>query len=362
MSAYAWMTSPRMLRTMRAKGEGTIFWRPDRKRWIVRVGGVARSAPTKSAALSLLRSLQTAAASPTRAHSILLRDYLRGWLAEMDVAPATYRQHEMIVRVHLVPALGSIPLAELTPQHVQRYLSVAKGSPRSLTHRLATLRRALTVARRQGLIRENVASLVDAPRVPHTEARALTAEQVRTFLEGTKEDRLWPLYVLSATTGMRQAELLGLSWSDVDWTAKLLTVRSTLHRVGGQWMLADPKTARSRRFIPLAPIAITALESIPKGNGPYSGLVFTTPSGFPIHGPNLLPTLYAHLERLNLPRIPFHGLRHSTASILLSEGVPARVVMELLGHSSIRTTMDTYSHVVPALTREAADKMQGAVG
>lgn len=181
------------------------------------------------------------------------------------------------------------------------------------------------------------------------------------------------MYVLAATTGMREAELLGLQWSAIDLEAGTVTVRDTLHRTGQAeqpWELRVPKTTRSRRSIPLTVPALVALrarradqqrERLAAGVPGREGLVFTTVAGFPVHGTNLLPEFYGHLARLGLPRVTVHDLRHSAATMMLAAGVPLAVIADLLGHASIRVTADLYGHVVPELRTDAIERLEQAL-
>jgi integrase len=167
--------------------------------------------------------------------------------------------------------------------------------------------------------------------------------------------------------GLRQGEILGLRWSDVDVETSTLRVAQALQRVNGRLEFVEPKSRRSRRTIPMPPTVARALRAHRSRQleeriavGPRwreSDLVFTTSIGTPLDSRNVTRRFQAALERASLPRLRFHDLRHTAASLMLAQGVPARVVMETLGHSQISLTMNTYSHVVPALQREAADRM-----
>jgi integrase len=165
--------------------------------------------------------------------------------------------------------------------------------------------------------------------------------------------------------------MLALTWANVDLDAGVVRVESTLHRIDGQWKFRDPKTAKSRRDVRLPAVTITALrdhrkrqleEQAALGVMGKAGMVFTTPKGQPIHGPNLSKVLHAHLARLGLPKVGVHDLRHSAATVLYAAGVPLPVIADMLGHSTIRVTADLYRHRVPELSKEAAERMQEAVG
>jgi integrase len=172
--------------------------------------------------------------------------------------------------------------------------------------------------------------------------------------------------------GLRQGEALGLSWEDIDFQSRRLLVRHGLQRIDGELRLVEPKTRQSRRTIAMPGVVIDALthhkakqtqERLLAGRRwRDTGLVFTSTIGTPIEVGNLRRSFWKLLDRAGLPRMRFHDLRHSCASLLLVQGVPARVVMETLGHSNISITMDTNTHVLPELQRQAADAMDRALG
>lgn len=300
-------------------------------------------------------------------------DFLDRWLADVvkpAVRPSTYDSYATYARLYLKPALGDIPLRKLAPGDAQRMMNdrLAAGlSPRTVQYMRAILRRALGQALKWGMVRRNVATLVDPPRSVKQPVQPLTADQARTFLDATKDDRLGPLFHVAMTTGLRQGELFGLRWDDVDLTAGTLSVRYAMQRVDGKPTFVEPKTAKSRRTIPLAAATVAALKRQHKrqlqdrllagSRWQDWGLVFASTIGTPLNPPNVTHRLQRLLSEAGLPRQRFHDLRHLAASLLLAAGVPARSIMEQLGHSQISLTMNTYAHLSPALMREAADAM-----
>ena len=201
----------------------------------------------------------------------------------------------------------------------------------------------------------------DPPRMAKTHHQALTADQARHFLDAVRDDPLEALYVLAIMTGMRQGELLGLHWQEVDLDAESLQIRSQLKRGG---VLGFPKTDSSRRKIDLPAIAIEALrrqrvrqihERFEAGAiWTESDLVFTNSVGNAINPANLRNRSFIPLlNKARLPIIRFHDLRHSTATLLLSLECNPKVVQELLGHSQIGVTMDVYSHALPTMQKDA---------
>lgn len=366
---------------MRAHGEGTIIRRARKRkdgttvvRWVAvvtRPDGSRQSewcASPKAAEAARKRLAGLRSVGRLDAAKLTLGDYLERWVADVTLAPATMRQHRFIIANHLVPKLGHHRLDALTPSDVDAYLSRTDLHPQTLRHHRSTLRRALADAVRDGLVRRNVAALSRAPRLRQVERTYLDAAQAARLIEGTKGERIHAPVVMALTTGLRQAELLALAWSDVDLRAPSVTVRHTLQRVSGEWVRMAPKTEKSRRTVTLTPLAVRTLaehrkaQDAERGTPTVDGLVFTTPSGHPIHGPNLLPPFRAALKRLGLPKdVTWHALRHSTATILLAAGVPLPVISRMLGHSTLRVTADVYGHIVPELERTAAALMDKAL-
>jgi len=300
--------------------------------------------------------------------------YLTEWLESTTqrVRPSTARRYEQLVRRHALPALGRLTLAQLRPAVLQGLYTdlVAAGlAPATVRQLHAILHHALAQAARWGLVSQNVADLVTPPRVPRYEARTLTAQQARTLLAAVRGDALEALYVLALYTGLRQGELLGLRWADVDLERGRLAVRGTLGRdATGTLAVAETKTARSRRQVPLAPSAVTALrahgarqaEARLRAGPAWQGtdLIFTEADGRPLNSRELLRGhWYPLLARAGLPRIRFHDLRHTVATLLLEEGVHPRVAADALGHSTTALTLNTYSHVSATVAAEAAARL-----
>jgi integrase len=314
---------------------------------------------------------------PTTPEQTTVGKYLHEWLEDSVKPrnrPSTYQSYEGHVRVHLIPAFGRVRLSRLTPQHVEAMMAkkLRDGlSPSTVVRIRATLRRALSRAVRLGLVQRNVAALADPPSAKATPVEAMTSEQATELLEAVEGHRLEALFVLALATGLRQGELLGLSWSDVDLEAKSLTVRHALQRVDGELTLVEPKTERSRRTLSLPPSSIKTLkthrasqrrEQLASGEAWHdSGLVFTTDAGLPLDGVNVTRAFQRLLKNAGLPKMRFHDLRHACASFLLANGASMRVVMEQLGHSQIGLTMNTYGHVMPEALLDAAEKMEAVL-
>jgi integrase len=221
------------------------------------------------------------------------------------------------------------------------------------------------------MVPRNVTEAVKLPRPIPKEMRPLSAEEARRLLRTARGERLEALYVLAVTTGMRQGELLALRWQDVDLENATINVRRTLTRNGGRIAIGEPKTKKSRRSIRLAPQAAEALGGHLKrqlwdievlgDRYEDQGLVFATDTGAPINPSNLRQRSFAPLlTRAKLPQVRFHDLRHTCATLLFAKGTHPKYVQELLGHSSIAITLDTYSHVLPSMGDQTARAMQEA--
>jgi integrase len=296
-------------------------------------------------------------------------------VARPKVRPRTLDRYTSDIDRHVVPAIGRYRLDKLRPAHLVALYNAkaAEGlSGASLRHMHAVIRRALNVAVRWQLIAVNPATLVDAPKAAQHEITPLTAAEARRLIQAAEGDRMQARWLVGLALGLRQGEALGLRWEDVDLDARLLRVRRALQRRrGGGLILTEPKTQRSKRTIPLLGQLVTALddhrarqvrERAAAGSlWRDSGCVFTTPIGTPVDPRNDFREFRKLLARAGLPPVRLHDLRHTAASLLLAQHVPARVVMEILGHSQIALTMNTYSHVAPEVSREAADRMARAL-
>jgi integrase len=291
------------------------------------------------------------------------------------VRPTTFERYEQIVRLHIRPVLGKVKLKNLTNTHVRglyREKLDAGLSPRTVQYVHVTLHKALNQAIADGLIPRNATEAVKPPQVLREEMRPLTAEQVRILFDAAKGDRLEALYILAVTTGLRQGELLGLKWDDIDLEGRTLQVRRTLTTAKGGPVPSAPKTKGSRRTVRLSQMALEALTShldhqlgeIDRAGGLWceNGLIFASESGEPLSRQHVTAHRFKPLlKRAGLPEIRFHDLRHTCATLLLSKNVNPKVVSEMLGHASIAITLDTYSHVLPSMQESAAKAMEDAL-
>lgn len=372
----------------RGRGEGSIYRRGDDGRWIGAISIDGRrwtvSGATRQEAQRKLTGLQReieqgGALGDSRQ---TVAQYWMSWLETVKATSedqSAWANHETYARLHILPRLGLVRLGKLTPQHLQEFyatLANEAGLASTTIHHIHTsVHKALDAAVRLGLATRNVSEYVDVPRKRHYEIRPLTREQARTFLEFAAGERLEALYVVALATGMRQGELLALHWQDVDFDEGAIYVRWNLRRRAGVFRFKQPKTRKSRRRIALAPQTIEALrahrarqlaERLKAGNVWQDGqkgeqwneLVFCNEIGGPyIPSSAVRSTFTRILRRGGLPKIRFHDLRHTCATLALSARVNPKVVSEMLGHSTIAITLDIYSHVLPDMQQDAVAVM-----
>jgi integrase len=327
--------------------------------------------------------------------------FLTDWMATVgpSLSPKTHDSYAQVIRLYLIPALGRYRLDKLTPAHVQKMMAdlgqrqttpqtitYQRGattvsytrtggslSARTITYARDVLRIALNQAVAWGLVTRNVAALTKPPRADRTPVQPLTAKQARAFLDYVEHQQspLFPLITTAIQTGMRQAELLGLRWRDVDLSQQTIHVRHTLQRVKGEWQFREPKSKRSVRTLAI-PDPLLGVLRAHKDRQAFEqrtaanlwhdmDLVFTTALGTPLEPSNINRRLHRFLDACTLPRQGMHSLRHCCASLMLAQGIPARIVMEQLGHSQISLTMDTYAHVMPTMLKEAAKSVSAAL-
>lgn len=362
----------------RAHGEGTVYrstsglWRGR-----VMVNGKMRwvSAKTKAeCAAKLHKAAQEARAGQAQPDSqVTVAQYMAGWLegARARLRPRTWAAYEGQVRLHVVPGVGWLRLADLSPAHVTAMLArlhASGAAPAMVAKTRAVLRSALTSAVRDGMLTRNAAALAQAPRAAPPPARWLDTDQAKRFLEAALGDPVGDMLAIVLMLGLRCGEALGLKWADLDTARGHLEIRRTIFRKGGTWHESPPKSRQSRRTLPLPPQALTILErqrlrqdacrQIPGWH--EADFIWTNEEGAPRGHTWVTKGLRRILQSAELPQIRLHDLRHSAASILLEQGVPARVVADLLGHSQVSLTLGTYSHVTARLV-EGATAALGAL-
>ena len=304
------------------------------------------------------------------AEQLTLAAHIERWLADVvgpTVRPSTVKGYRTVARLYILPTLGKLKLTQLQPSHIQQLYGqlTARGlSPKSVRNAHAVLRHALGKAVEWNLVPRNAAALAQPPRVPRAEVMVLSPEEVRTLLAAVRGGRWEPLIATALATGMRQSELLGLRWADVDLTDGVLRVQRQLGRDG---TYVEPKTAKGRRNIDLPASCVAILREHRRAQAEerllvgsewgQNDLVFCTHQGRPLSQRNALRAFKLVLTRAGLPDVPFHALRHSAATLLLRRGIHPKIVQERLGHSTIAMTLDIYSAYVPSMGRDAADRL-----
>jgi len=289
--------------------------------------------------------------------SLVLGEYLDSWLnvVKETIMYGSFRRYEAICRLHIKPHLGSVRLNQLSPMQVQGLYKIKLDSglsPRTVVYIHTTLHKSLQQAVKWSLIPVNVVANVDKPKNRSKEVKPLDEEQVRRLLEAAGGNPLESLYLIAVTTGLRQGELLGLKWSDVDLEGGILKVRRTVYN----GVINPPKTKKGKRSVTLTKRAIRSLENHPR----ECEWIFCTKTSTPISCHNLHNRSWKPLLRkAGLPiDTRFHDLRHTAATLLLTKGVHPKIVQEMLGHSSISITLDTYSHVLPNMQEKAVEAME----
>ncbi len=325
----------------------------------------------------LLHSLETGGyVKPNR---VTLGEWLDDWLGgyvEANCSPRTKTSYEMIIRRHVIPELGMIALNQLTPHHLQTFYNRQKRqgrldgkgqlSSRTVRYCHSLLAEALGHAVKMGLIARNVAEATDPPRLERKARPTLAPENVFTFLETAAKTPYHTFFSTLLYTGMRRGEALALRWKNVDLDLALLSVVETAYRQAGEYVIKEPKTPYSRRQIALSPslaallrehraeqAAQRLLQGKPLADDDF---VFAHPDGRPFDPSTVTHAFRKTMRKAGLPHIRLHDLRHTHATLLLSAGVHPKIVSERLGHSSIKITLDTYSHVLPGLQEAAAQR------
>lgn len=341
-------------------------------------GGFATRRAAQDALTEALQRLQSG--SYVEPSKQTLAHFLEEWLQSIrpSVRASTFAFYQRLARVNIAPALGTTPLQRLTTAQLNGLYAelLANGrqdghgglSPQSVRYVHATIRKALAEAVRWGRLARNVADQASAPRPRRRTAPSTwTADELRAFLEHVSGDRLYALYHLAATTGMRRSELLGLRWRDLDLDGGRLSVSQTVVSVDYSVSFSTPKTGHGRRSVALDSATSLALRQHRKRQleerlalGGYAedhDLAFCDLDGRPLH-PSQQSKRFDRLVRSSgLPRLRFHDLRHTHATLALQAGVHPKVVSERLGHADIGTTLNTYSHAIPAMQEEAAERI-----
>lgn len=301
-----------------------------------------------------------------------MSDYIQEWMKikETQVRPNTFRTYDWLVRTHVIPNLGKIQIKKLQPNHLQSlYAKLATRDPplsnRTIQQVHVLLHDALGRALKWGIVSRNIAELVDAPRVKKSKGKSWDSSQVVKFLGFAKDNQYHVAFVLAIMTGMRKGEILALRWKDIDMERGYASVTGSLTFINSTPVFQQPKTDQARRSVALSSDVIQALRQhkarqnesrlLLEQGYTDDDLIVCRYNGRPLNPRNLDDAWYSLLEKSGLPRIRFHDLRHTHASLMLEQGVHPKIVSERLGHSNINITLDIYSHVLPGLQKQAAD-------
>jgi len=312
--------------------------------------------------------------------------YLEEWQSSIKtrVRASTYESYARNIRLHVLPRLGETPLQRLGAAQLNGLYAhlLTEGrangegglAPRTVRYVHVILHKALRDAVRWSLLTRNPADFADPPTpksARSAEMRTWSAAELRAFIQHTAAHRLHAAFVLAATTGMRRGEIAGLKWADLDEAASRLAVRRSLVTAGYEVVWSDPKTERSRRNIALDPATLGAVRAHRARQakeklalGPAyedQDLVFAREDGRPMHPERLSKLFTGSVRDAKLPRIRFHDLKHTHATLALQAGVHPKIVSERLGHGDVGITLNTYSHAIPALEEEAAVRVAALV-
>lgn len=364
----------------RANQEGTVYQR-DNGSWLAQVSiqgrRLSKSFSTQKEGRAWIKTklAQIENGLSISGAKITLGEYLHYWLENYKEAirPKTWQQYEGIARNHLIPHLGKVRLGDLQPDHIHRFYNTMVRNGHSLrTMQLihSVIRRALVIAMREGFIGRNPVQIVQPPRYVKEEMQVLTDTQARQLLIAAQGMRNEALYHLAVTTGMRQGELLGLKWTDIDWAGCTIQIQRQLQRITGEGnIFVQPKTRAGYRLIQFGKETLRQLSTHrklqdverQKKTWQEQGLIFPSTTGTPLDNRNLSREFKGLLKFAQLPEIRFHDLRHTAATLMLLNGIPLLVVSRRLGHAKPSVTLDVYGHYLPGMQNQAAAIMDELV-
>lgn len=379
-----------MTRKRRGPHEGSVYQRKSDGLWCASLSlGLDANkkrvrklvtARTKTKVIERLREIQVKhlGASSIEPTVRLVKHVADDWLdrVKRTLSPSTWRSYELNMRLHVLPHVGHLRMSEVNPGHVRLMIAaLEKMNPtHTRTHSQAhhALSRLFEVAIELGLVTSNPVRRVPRPRHEPRELQVWTLDQSIHFLTRAKDEPRFAAFALALVNGLRAGEIRGLKWQDIDFGRGLISIQRQHGRDGER----APKTKRSRRQIPLMPTAAEALQAhrlrleearernrvkrgIDRDEWPF--VFATSASGKPVNVGNLHAEWKRALELAELPDIRMHDLRHTTATLLLGLGVDAKAIADILGHASVRITLDVYAHLTPALASNAAAKLDAAL-
>ena len=315
-----------------------------------------------------------------RAKTYTVGSWLEVWMenyAKIKLRPSTFKTSQGFLKNHIKPQIGSIPLADLTSLDLQRFYKhlldggrvdriEAKKKPKGLAPKTVRnihqmIGSAYNLAMEQKLVSKNPTQGCALPKVEHKEMKTLTADQLSAFFQEARDSGVYELYYLDLATGLRRGELLGLKWTDVDLDRGVLKIQRAISRQNGKVVEAPLKTKNAYRTLPLSADAISVLK-MQKCKVNSSEWVFPSPTGGPMSPDSVLHMLQRVLKRAGLPRIRFHDLRHTFATLALENGMDVKTLSAMLGHVSAVTTLDIYTHITGDMQRAAAASIDRSIG
>jgi integrase len=314
-----------------------------------------------------------------RAKNYTVGNWLEVWYenyAKIKMRPSTYLTYHGYIENHIKPQLGKIPLNDLTTLHLQQFYKKllaegrverieAKKKPKGLAPKTVRnihqmIGSAYNLAIEQKLVTRNPTQGCALPKVEHKEMRTLTADQLSAFFQEARDSGVYELYYLDLATGLRRGELLGLKWTDVDFQHGVLKIQRAISRQNGKVVEVPLKTKNAYRTLPLSADAIDVLMQQRRKTS-NSEWVFPSPTGGPMSPDSVLHMLHRVLKRAGLPKVRFHDLRHTFATLSLKSGVDVKTVSSMLGHYSAGFTLNTYAHVTAQMKQDAADAIGGVI-
>ena len=315
-----------------------------------------------------------------KAKTYTVGSWLEVWMenyAKVKLRPSTFKTSQGFLKNHIKPQIGSVPLADLTSLDLQRFYKhlldggrvdriEAKKKPKGLAPKTVRnihqmIGSAYNLAMEQKLVSKNPTQGCALPKVEHKEMKTLTADQLGAFFQEARDSGVYELYYLDLVTGLRRGELLGLKWTDVDLDRGVLKIQRAISRQNGKVVEAPLKTKNAYRTLPLSADAISVLkmQKCKVGNSEW---VFPSPTGGPMSPDSVLHMLQRVLKRAGLPRIRFHDLRHTFATLALENGMDVKTLSAMLGHVSAVTTLDIYTHITGDMQRAAAASIDRSIG
>jgi integrase len=364
----------------RANNEGTLFYRKDRKRWCAQVSldgrRLTKYARTQAECRDWIKDtlVKIGHGLTFSGTQVTLEQFAKSWMDGKELSRRSYTvlHYRTLFRKYIQPKLGKMRLQEIQPAHIKQfYLAKKEEGAGARTVQLihGMLYGVMKQAVKEGLLGRNPVEAVERPKVEQREMQILTEEQARQLVIASEGSRFGTLFYLALMTGMREGELLGLKWADIDWMRGVLNVQRQLQmKAGGGFAFVPPKTKAGRRQVKLGQGTLDrlvkhreeqALIRADRGDRwEENELIFPNTLGRPMEYRNMCLYFKDILKANGLPNIRFHDLRHTSISFLLDMGTPVNTVQRRAGHSKASITTDTYGHSLAHSEDEAAEKIE----